>query len=163
MALLSVALSEVFGSSQAGFVFFHSASSTFSWPFLPGWLPAWHGRFLTDKCKLMHLPLSLQHFLFRNSCRYFDVPVSDLAGYTDNTHSLSLNLHDTSAGCSDLCSGSACVGCLDPRNRSYRGGGTGNALYYSGEELCLGEGEADRICGVLLWSQVVVSYPTAQL
>lgn len=86
-------------------------------------------------------PFSLKHFLFRNICRYFDVLVLDHVGYTDNRHSLSLNLHGTNAGCSDLCSGSACIGCLDPRNRSCRGGGTGNALYYCGEELCLGGGE----------------------
>lgn len=53
-------------------------------------------------------------------------------------------------------------GCLYPRNRSHRGSGTGNAVYYCGEELCLGRGEADGFWGVL-WLQVVVSYPTAQL
>lgn len=153
----------MFGPLQAGFLFFHSPSSTFSWPFLLGWLPAWHSHFLTDKCKLIYLPLSLQRFLFRSICRYFDVPVSDPLGYTDNTHSLSLNLRGTSIGLYFLCSGSACVGCLDPGNRSYRGGGAGNALHYCGEELCLGGGEAHRIWGVLPWSQVVVSYPTAQL
>lgn len=71
--------------------------------------------------------------------------MSDPVGYTGNTHSLSLNLQGSSIGCPDLCSGSAGIGCLDPRNTPCRGGGTGNALHCCGEELALGGGEADRI------------------
>lgn len=38
--------------------------------------------------------------------------------------------------------------------------GTGNALHYCREELCLAGREADRVCSVLPWSQVLASYPT---